>query len=114
MNINSIILSGNLVNDLEVRQCKEFLVADFILANNVTDEKTNFIKCTLFGENRIKALEKYLIKGCSVIVQGEIDIKTIERDEVYNTYVSVIIDKIQITKFKETEEKTTYKKKYKK
>lgn len=117
--MNKVLLTGNLVKDIDVKTIGKTVVANFVIANNRgfgENKKTSFIRCALFGESRVEALEKYLVTGVGVIIEGELDVvsKEVEEGE-YITFTSVIVDKIEITKYKnnddEQEEKPKYKKK---
>ena len=120
MNVNKIILSGNVVRDMEVVALKSTVLGNITIANNRgygDNEKTNFIRCTIFGEKRVEALEKMLVTGTGVIVTGELEVTTKETEDGWVTYTNVIVDDLEITRFKNTEEeeeKSKKKSKYKK
>ena len=106
MNVNKIILSGNLVKDMEVVTVGKTVLGNITIANNRgygDNEKTNFVRCTIFGEKRVEALEELLVKGTGVIITGELDITTKEIDDEYVTYTNIRVDEIEITRFKEKE-----------
>ena len=107
--MNKIIISGNLSKDMEVRIVNvgdnNFPVANICIANEVgygEKKKTNFFNCNFTGEKRIEALEKYLVKGCKVIVSGSMVIENWkdEQDE-YHTRPYIKVDDIEIARFKE-------------
>lgn len=101
--MNKVIINGNLVKDMEVRATGKSLVGNFTIANTNgygDYKKTSFINCTLFGEKRIKGLEKLLLKGAKVLatgawVQGSYDNK--EGKKVYTN--EIVIEDIEIEKF---------------
>ena len=106
--MNKVILSGNLVKDMEVKTIGKIVVGNFTIANNRgygDNQKTSFIRCALFGESRVEALEKYLLTGVKVLIEGELEITSKEIDEEYVSFTNVIVDKIEVLKFKEEEEK---------
>ena len=125
--MNKIVVSGNLVKDIEVRIVNvgdnNFPVASVTVANEVgygDKKKAIFFNCNFTGEKRIEALEKYLVKGCKVIVSGTMVIENWkdENDE-YHTRPYVKVDDIEIARFKEEnqeeqkeEKKTTKYSKY--
>lgn len=115
--MNKVILTGNLVKEIEVKTFGKTVVANFTIANNRgygENQKTSFIRCALFGESRVEALEKYLVTGTGVLIEGELDIVTKEvEDGEYVNFTSVIVDKLEITRFKnkEEDEQPKYKKK---
>lgn len=114
--MNKIIINGNLTTDLEVRAAGELVIGNFTIANNEgfgDKQKTSFVRCTIFGENRVKSLERFLLKGAKVIVDGKLEVNNKETTEGYKTYVSVIVDGLEIEKFKEVQEQPTEQKTYK-
>lgn len=114
--MNKIIINGNLTTDMEVRTVGEIVVGNFTIANNEgfgDRQKTTFIRCTLFGENRVSSLEKFLVKGAKVLVDGKLEINNKETSEGFKTYVSVIVDGLEIEKFKEVEVQEPQKREYK-
>ena len=125
--MNKIVVSGNLVRGSEVRIVNvgdsNFPVANITVANEVgygDKKKAIFFNCNFTGEKRIEALEKYLVKGCKVIVSGTMVIENWkdENDE-YHTRPYIKVDDIEIARFKEEkqeeqkeEKKTTKYSKY--
>ena len=106
--MNKIILLGNLVKDLEVTVTKnDKLVGKTTLAVNEgygDNKKTTFINLTIFGE-RCDKLQQYLLKGTGVIIDGKLDINNVQDKEGnWSTYVTVIVNDLQITKFIEASE----------
>lgn len=103
--MNKVILNGNLVRDMEVRQTKGGTdVGEFTIANNIgygENQKTTFVKCTLFG-TRVEALQKYLLKGARVLIEGTLDINNVEdKDGNWHTYVNIVVGELDILKFVE-------------
>ena len=107
--MNKIVISGNLAKDIEVRIVNvgdnNFPVANITVVNEVgygDKKKVTFFNCNFTGEKRIEALEKYLVKGCKVIVSGTMVIENWkdENDE-YHTRPYIKVDDIEIAKFKE-------------
>ena len=114
--MNKVILNGNLVRDMEVRQTKGGTdVGEFTIANNVgygDNQKTTFVKCTIFGA-RVEALEQYLVKGAGVLLDGSLEINNYETDDnTWKTYVNIVVDGLEITRFinEPVEEKKTTRK----
>ena len=114
--MNKVILNGNLVRDMEVRQTKGGTdVGEFTIANNVgygDNQKTTFVKCTIFGA-RVEALEQYLVKGAGVLIDGALEINNYETEEnTWKTYVNIVVDGLEITRFinEPVEEKKTTRK----
>ena len=126
--MNKIVVSGNLAKDIEVRIVNvgdnNFPVANVTVANEVgygDKKKVTFFNCNFTGEKRIEALEKYLVKGCKVIVSGSMIIENWKDDQdEYRTRPYIKVDDIEIARFKEEpkeekeEKKTTKYSKYSK
>ena len=107
--MNKIVISGNLAKDIEVRIVNvgdnNFPVANVTIANEVgygDKKKVTFFNCSFTGEKRIEALEKYLVKGCKVIVSGTMIIENWkDENEEYHIRPYIKVDDIEITRFKE-------------
>ena len=111
--MNKILVNGNLVRDMEVKDTGKFLVGNFTIANNVgygEEQKTNFVNCVLFGD-RVESLVEYLVTGCKVLVDGELAIEQYEVNNEKRYATKVYVKSLEIEKFKEQEDK---KSKYKK
>lgn len=105
--MNKVILNGHLTKDMEVRNIGQTIVGELTIANNVgygDNQKTNFIKCSLFGEKRVESLEKFMVKGCKVLISGELVITNVETKEGWKNYINIVIDELEIEKFKSEEE----------
>ena len=115
--MNNLTINGNLVRDMEIKDVKGLLIGEFTIANNQRvnkdKEETTFLKCTLFG-SRVEALEKFLVKGAKVLVTGRLSIANVDSEEGYKTYVSCIVDNLEIEKFVEPEEQPKKSSKYNK
>ena len=106
--MNKLIISGNLTKDMEVMVTKNDMnIGKFTVAvNNGYGENTNtqFYPVVLFGK-RVEALQKYLLKGTKVIIEGQIDYNSVQDDEGnWKNYFQVIANDIDIVKFVEREE----------
>ena len=107
--MNNLIVNGNLVRDLEVKTYgKDGILGSFTVANNERvgqNEVTSFINCTMFGEKRIEALQKYLVKGCKVLITGRLQIENYQSDDgEYKSFTNVVVDNLEIEKFVNDEE----------
>ena len=110
--MNNLTINGNLVRDMEIKDVKGLLIGEFTIANNQRvnkdKEETTFLKCTLFG-TRVEALEKFLVKGAKVLVTGRLSIANVESEDGYKTYVSCIVNELEIEKFVSSELEQTKK-----
>lgn len=112
--MNNLTVNGNLVKDMEVKTFgKDGILATFTIANNERvgqNEVSTFINCTMFGEKRIEALQKYLVKGCKVLITGRLQIDKVQDQEGnHKTYTNVIVDNLEIERFVNEEEKSNKK-----
>ena len=115
--MNNLTINGNLVRDMEIKDVKGLLIGEFTIANNQRigkdKEETTFLKCTLFGA-RVESLEKFLVKGAKVLVTGRLSIANVEAEDGYKTYVSCIVNELEIEKFVQAEEQPKKSSKYNK
>jgi len=114
--MNKLIINGNLVNDMEVITTKNYVVGNFTIANNEgygDNQRTTFLRCSIFGEKRVDSIEKYLLKGTKVLLTGKLEITSKEVDDEYKNYTSLIVDELEILKFVNDEEEKEDKKKKK-
>ena len=106
--MNKVIISGNLTKDMDVMVTKNDVnLGKFTVAvNNGYGENTNtlFYPVILFGK-RVEALQKFLLKGTKVIIDGQIDYNSIQDDEgTWKNYFQIIANDIDIVKFVEVQE----------
>lgn len=106
--MNKVIISGNLTKDMDVMVTKNDVnIGKFTVAvNNGYGENTNtqFYPVILFGK-RVETLQKYLLKGTKVIIDGQIDYNSIQDDNGnWKNYFQVIANDIDIVKFVEIQE----------
>ena len=120
--MNKVIISGNLTKDMDVMVSKNDVnIGKFTVAvdNGYGENKnTQYYPVILFGK-RVEALQKYLLKGTKVIIDGQIDYKSFLDDkENWKNYFQIIANDIDIVKFVEVQEdkksNNNYKKNYRK
>ena len=104
--MNKVFINGNLTKDMEVKVLQNGnYIGKFTVANTVgfgDKKKTYFIPCTLFGK-RVESLEKLLLKGAGVMVEGQLDVSSVKDDQGnWKNYTNVVVTEIEITRFKET------------
>lgn len=104
--VNEILLSGNLVSDMELRQKGDVAYGLFSLAVNKNKKDSNgewkssptfFNNIALFG-TRAKTLSPYLLKGTKVFIKGHLAINTFEKNGTKLTTVIIRVDNIQFLK----------------
>ena len=101
--MNKVLLNGNLVKDMDVKVLQNGnYIGKFTVANTVgfgDNKKTYFIPCTLFGK-RVESLEKILVKGAGVIIEGQLDYNSVKDDQGnWKNYMNVVVNDIEITRF---------------
>ena len=116
--MNKVIISGNLTKDMDVVVTKNDVnIGKFTVAvNNGYGENTTtqFYPGILLGK-RVEALQKYLLKGSKVIIEGQIDYNSIQDDDGnWKNYFQLIANDIDIVKFVEVQEDKKSNNKYKK
>ncbi len=105
MNINSVVISGNLTRDPEIRTTQTgTAVLMFGIAvndrrkNNRTGEwedYANFIDCTMFG-SRAQNIAQYLSKGSKVTIEGKLRWSQWERDGQKRSKIDVVVKDIDL------------------
>ena len=112
--MNKVIISGNLTKDMDVVVTKNDVnIGKFTVAvNNGYGENANtqFYPVIIFGK-RVEALQKYLLKGTKVIIDGQIDYNSIQDEEGnWKNYFQLIandIDIVNLLKCKKIKRATT-------
>ena len=101
--MNKVLLNGNLVKDMDVKVLQNGnYIGKFTVANSVgfgDNKKTYFIPCTLFGK-RVESLEKILVKGAGVIIEGQLDYNSVKDEQGnWKNYFNIVVNDIEITRF---------------
>ena len=81
---NSILLTGRITKDLELKQAGQVSKCDFTLAVDREyakegQQKTDFINITVFGKTA-ENLCKYQAKGSKILVLGALNIDQFQKD----------------------------------
>lgn len=97
--MNSITLFGRLTRDVEVKKVGESNIANFTLAVRRDfikegGQETDFINCFCWGK-QAEILEKYVKKGEQLIINGSLQIDTVEDDMGTKKYYT----KVKVNKF---------------
>ena len=103
MSINKVFISGNLTRDAEMRMTQSGMaVVSFGVAVNDRKKNSqtgewenvpNFVDCVVYGKYG-EALQKKLVKGAAVVIQGHLHYSSWERDGVKRSKLEVIADEI--------------------
>ena len=96
---NSILLTGRITKDLELKQAGQTQKCDFVLAVDRDfakegQQKTDFINITVFGKTA-ENLCKYQSKGSKILVLGSLNIDQYKKDNENKTFTKVIANKIE-------------------
>lgn len=104
MAINSVILSGNLTKDAELRRTQSgtsVLNASIAVNNRRKNNQTGeweddpcYVDCTLFG-TRAEKLAEYLRKGTKVALQGKLRWNQWEKDGQKRSKLDVVVDELE-------------------
>lgn len=88
--MNSLTITGNLGKDAEVRYLANGdAVATFSVADSQGKDKPSiWWRCSLYGK-RVEPLSKYLVKGQTVTVIGNVTEREYEKDGVKKTLTDV-------------------------
>lgn len=106
---NRVILSGNLVKDVEVRVTEGESgkhVANFIVAVQRPQSKdavADFINCVAWGQPA-DYLAKYGKKGSHITIEGELRTRNYERDEQKVYVTEIYVSSCHVEKKKVIEE----------
>ena len=102
MATNVVILTGNLTKDCEKKIMGDKTVLGFTLAvsEKYKDrEDTSFFNCSLWTNG---AIDKYLLKGTKILLQGRIKISNV--NDRY--FTNVIADRVELLGVPKTKEET--------
>lgn len=101
--INTIVIVGRLVRDGELRYTASgAALCNFAVATNRRIKKgdqwadeTSFVDLTLWGK-QAEGLNKYLVKGTQVVIQGHLKQERWEKDGKTMSKLAVHVDDIQL------------------
>ena len=98
--MNNFIFTGNLGRDAEVKYLSsgsavcEFSVA--VKSGYGDREKTNWVRCAMFGKKAEGQLPQYLLKGTQVAVSGELELQEWEGQNGKGAALSVNVQNIDL------------------
>lgn len=106
VNVNRVVLSGNLTRDPEMRytQGGMAIMGIGVAVNDRRknpqtgewEDRPNFVDCVIFGK-RAEAIEHYLHKGTSVVIDGKLRYESWEREGQKRSKLEVVVDEIQFS-----------------
>lgn len=98
--MNLLAFTGNLGKDAEVKYLAngtpvcEFSVA--MKSGYGDKEKTNWVRCAMFGKRAEGQLPQYLLKGAQVAVTGELDLQEWEGQNGKGAALSVRVENLDL------------------
>lgn len=113
MNINRVVLSGNLTRDAEMRSTRNgSSVLNFRIASNDRklnkqtnqwEDVPNYVDCSIFGK-RAENVEPFLRRGIKVCVEGKLRWSKFDtRDGGTREKLEVIVDELELMTAKSAE-----------
>lgn len=94
MNLNVVILCGNLVDDPEVKMVGDKKKTTFRLAVNDRNE-ASFFTCETWGATA-ETVEMYAKKGFEIVVQGSVRIEEFEKDGAKRYVPKVYVNRVSL------------------
>jgi len=100
LNLNLVIIIGNLTRDVELRALEDGkYVASFDLATNdsyknkagVKVETVEFVRCSAFGKSA-ELIAQYMKKGSQILIQGKLKTHSWEKDGVKHYQTRVVVN----------------------
>jgi len=110
--LNKIIITGNICNDLEIKDNGETKILSFVVAvrrkfkNKNGENQTDFIRCVSFN-NQAEFIKKYFQKGSPILIEGNLQTNTYETQtgEKRNSF-NIVIESIDFFSQKQQETKS--------
>lgn len=98
MNFNKVIIGGNITRDPELKKTKSdksFTQLSVAYNKTYNDEKTTmYFTVTVWGKVAENCC-KYLRKGSSILVEGELSSRSYEKDGVKKTITEVVASHVE-------------------
>ena len=95
---NSVILTGNITRDFEVRYIPDSQTAvattSIAVKRPFTKDKTDFISIVVYGK-QAENCQKFLHKGSKILVEGSIIVDSYEKDGEKKSFTKVNCSKVE-------------------
>lgn len=95
---NSVILTGNITRDFEVRYIPDSQTAvattSIAVKRPFTKDKTDFIPIVVYGK-QAENCQKFLHKGSKLLVEGSIIVDSYEKDGEKKSFTKVNCSKVE-------------------
>lgn len=105
-NINSVVLSGNLTRDAELKYTQGGMaILVFTLAFNDRrknqggewEDKPNYIDCKILGDRAAK-IQPYMAKGTKAVIQGRLQYESWDgKDGSKRSRIVALVDEVEFT-----------------
>ena len=93
--MNSIIISGNIVRDNDVKDTTTKVLKNTLaVKREFKKDETDFVNYTAFGKTA-ELLEKYTLKGSKLLIRGRLQIGSYEKDGIKRQTTDVIVENIE-------------------
>ena len=93
--MNSIIISGNIVRDNDVKDTTTKVLKNTLdVKREFKKDETDFINITAFGKNA-ELIAKYTQKGSKLLIQGRLQIGSYEKDGIKRQTADIIVENIE-------------------
>lgn len=106
MNLNKVLLIGNLTKDPELKALDGGVkVGKFTIATSRSwkdkdgqkQEDTQFINCVAFGK-QAELIDQYMSRGSQMYIEGRLSTRTYEKDGEKKYFTEVIVENFQFGK----------------
>ena len=103
--MNNITITGRLCKEIELKYTSSPNQTAFTRNTLAVDrtsktKETDFINFVAFGKTA-ELIEKYVAKGCRMLVQGRLEIGSYEKDGAKISTSTVVADRVEFIDFKE-------------
>lgn len=102
---------GRVVKEVEVKSLSSGKkIANFTIAiprpfKNASGEyESDFISCTVFNENVINVLSKFVSKGNRLTINGSLQITNTQQNGEWKNYTTVIVNSISLVETREEQQ----------
>lgn len=97
MQLNTVVLNGNIVADAEVKEFQNSAVVKFRLAfhqGRGDKETSGFIDVKKWGD-KVGALAPHLVKGKAIAVEGRLEMESWEKDGTKHQKFVIVANNVQ-------------------
>ena len=98
--MNFVILSGNICNDLEVKETSngnKYLKFSLAVRNGKDkngNELTEFVNCVAWNKSA-ELINQYSGKGCKIAINGKLHSTQVEKDGKKVTYTDILVNEFE-------------------